>query len=42
MPGFNPLKVALDVVTFIPKTIISIPGKMAEYREEMVRRRKLE
>ena len=42
MPGFNPLKVALDVVTFIPKTIISIPGKMAEYLEEMERRRKLE
>ena len=42
MPGFNPLKVAFDVVTFIPKTIISIPGKVAEHREELERRRKLE
>ena len=42
MPGFNPLKVAFDVVTFIPKAIISIPGKIAEQREEMERRRKLE
>lgn len=42
MPGFNPLKVAFDVVTFIPKTIISIPGKIAEQREELERRRKLE
>ena len=42
MPGFNPLRVAFDVVTFIPKAIISIPGKIAEQREEMERRRKLE
>lgn len=42
MPGFNPIKVAFDVVTFIPKTIISIPGKIAELREEQERRRKLE
>ena len=41
MPGFNPLKVAFDVATFIPKTIISIPGKVAEHREELERRRKL-
>ena len=38
MPGFNPLKVAFDVVTSIPKTIISIPGKVAEHREELERR----
>ena len=42
MTGFNPLKVAFDVVTSIPKTIISIPGKVAEHREELERRRKLE
>ena len=42
MPIFNPLKFAFDVVTFIPKTIISIPGKIAQQREEMVRRLKLE
>lgn len=42
MPGFNPLKVAFDVVTFIPKAIVSIPGKIAEQREEMECRRKLE
>ena len=42
MPGFNSLKVAFDVVTFIPKAIISIPGKIAEQCEEMERRRKLE
>lgn len=42
MPGFNPLKIAFDVVTFIPKAIISMPGKIAEYREEMERLRKLE
>lgn len=42
MPGFNPLKVAFDVVAFIPKAIISIPGEIAKQCEEMERRRKLE
>ena len=42
MLGFNPLKVAFDVVTFIPMAIISIPGMIAEQCEEMERRRKLE
>jgi len=42
MSGFNPLKIAIGAVTFIPKAILSIPGKIAEQREEMERRRKLE
>lgn len=42
MPEFSPIKVALDVVTFIQKTIISIPDRIAEYREEIERLRKLE
>ena len=42
MPGFNPIQIAIDVVTFIPKTVASIPKAIAEAREERERQRRLE
>lgn len=42
MPWLDPLKIVISVATFVPKAIISLPGMIAEHREEMERLRKLE
>lgn len=42
MIDFSPLKAALDAVTLIPKTVLSIPNKIAERCKEMERCRELE
>lgn len=42
MLKINPPKTAFDVVTFVPKAIISIPKIIAAHREEIKRRLRLE